>query len=183
MKTIKEWLEELPEGIKELALANCEAAQTFGRKEKSIADVILHCFYWGNEPKESNFWSQVYLAARDNKPYPNWLPKRPQENNPQKENERLLENIAYLEQSLAKANAKLCDNEEKFSDMNAELHARQVRIDELMALADKSAAEFEFDFRQRHICEGMTEDQKQGAESVLQWCLTWLQNVSQENPK
>lgn len=58
-KTAEEWLEELPDGYRELALINMQDKNASFKRE-TLADG-LHCaFTWSESPEGFGFWSNVY---------------------------------------------------------------------------------------------------------------------------
>lgn len=63
MKTIKDWLEELPEGIKEKALLNYKASPQNKEKEVvgSLSAAISGAFVWIDTPEGHEFWENLYL--------------------------------------------------------------------------------------------------------------------------
>jgi hypothetical protein len=66
MKTTKEWFQELPDGIRELALAN----QVDNEMEESLTQALLGSFCWGESPEGDSFWAKVYHASRGHGEYP-----------------------------------------------------------------------------------------------------------------
>ena len=56
-KTIKEWLEELPDGYRERALANCEHPE---EDVSSMAMAIRRAFVWDSTTEGIEFWAGVH---------------------------------------------------------------------------------------------------------------------------
>lgn len=56
MKTIKQWLEELPEPYRTQALENLKSD-----KYDSIEKALLNAFDWWNSPEGWNYWSEFYM--------------------------------------------------------------------------------------------------------------------------
>lgn len=70
MKPIREWLEQLPEGYRERAIAALLPDRS-GRKVRSMDDAILDFCEWSATPEGSPFWSSLhdfYLGERKLKP-------------------------------------------------------------------------------------------------------------------
>ena len=63
MKTIKEWLQELPDGYRELALANLvDDVCTFGQENKqvdSLSEAVQDAFSWHDVDEGFGFWHAV----------------------------------------------------------------------------------------------------------------------------
>lgn len=65
MKTIKEWLEELPTEIKEKAFYNVHRLTVFPNiilefKEGSIKDAISSAFIWECTDEGHEYWESIY---------------------------------------------------------------------------------------------------------------------------
>lgn len=73
MKTVKEWLEELPEGYRELALANAKE-NCLSNECEDICEALYISFIWRASSEGYNFWNNVYTH------FPNGseLPKLPE---------------------------------------------------------------------------------------------------------
>lgn len=56
-ETIQEWLQKLPPGYRERALAN---ADRVARPASSIAHAVDEAFVWDWSPEGDSFWSRVY---------------------------------------------------------------------------------------------------------------------------
>ena len=72
---MKQWLETLPDGYRERALAN------FGELDQgadSLSDAVFDAFDWAGTPERSNFWNRVYCWAL--RPDTRTLPPLPDEN-------------------------------------------------------------------------------------------------------
>jgi len=59
-KEIREWLEELPDGYRELAIKNCDYG---GLLVDKLSDAILDAFLWGGSPEGFEFWNDVWWWA------------------------------------------------------------------------------------------------------------------------
>jgi len=91
MKTIREWLETLPDGYRERALANMDeisADQTVSRVNVALG----MAFDWEEAREGFDFWLEVSRALRASCDFPP-LPK-------QSENDHLKQRIAKLEAAL-----------------------------------------------------------------------------------
>lgn len=71
-KTIEQWLNELPDGYRELALGNMDD-EIKNNFELSMQDAIAIAFAWGDTDEGEGFWFNVYRHY-DKKPLPP-LPK------------------------------------------------------------------------------------------------------------
>lgn len=60
MKTIREWLEELPEPYRSQALENFEAQKTKDRlpTRQSMYWAIYGAFHWDDTPQKHDYWSK-----------------------------------------------------------------------------------------------------------------------------
>ena len=56
-KTITEWLDELPDGIKELALTN---QKEFTKTASDVPNALRLAFPWESSPQGRDFWLKVY---------------------------------------------------------------------------------------------------------------------------
>lgn len=66
-KTIREWLEELPDGYRELALKNYDPNCDGGwLPENDLADAIVVSFHWEDTPEKRGFWMAVWWWALGN---------------------------------------------------------------------------------------------------------------------
>lgn len=74
MKTIKEWLEELPDGYRERALENLNP-NVASDLVYSIGDAISGAFIWDCSQEGEDFWSDVYYHYEAPPPPP--LPPLP----------------------------------------------------------------------------------------------------------
>lgn len=61
-KTIKEWLEELPDGYRERALANCDRAEDVA---SSMDEAIYCAFDWNHTSEGVDFWAHMLIYYRD----------------------------------------------------------------------------------------------------------------------
>ena len=59
MKTVKEWLEELPDGYMERALKNLDP-DLYGTYAGSMTNAISWGFRWDKSPEGIEFWAAVY---------------------------------------------------------------------------------------------------------------------------
>ena len=59
-KTIKEWLEELPDGYRERALSYTNEDILDVSYIDSIVDALNAAFTWGNTREGHKFWLEVY---------------------------------------------------------------------------------------------------------------------------
>jgi len=64
-KTIVEWLEELPDGYRELAIKNYDPNYNGGLPVSDLSDAIFDAFPWRDSPEERKFWLTVWWWARD----------------------------------------------------------------------------------------------------------------------
>jgi hypothetical protein len=72
-KTIKEWLEQLPDGYRERALENAEY-NLLELHRKTMATSIAAGFAWDDTPEGHSFWADVqkhYFAGTPLPPLPN----------------------------------------------------------------------------------------------------------------
>lgn len=71
MKTIKEWLQTLPEPYRGLALFNLKTVpMAVGRAAvpmRSLADALFDAFFWDESPEGNTFWSEVHDLALSGK--------------------------------------------------------------------------------------------------------------------
>jgi hypothetical protein len=65
MKTVSEWLSELPDGYRERALMNRDSANA-GYKTGSMSSAISHAFTWRKSPEGQKFWLKVQRSFYDN---------------------------------------------------------------------------------------------------------------------
>lgn len=68
MKTIKEWLNLLPEEIKQEAInetikLNCKIR--LKSKEPSLEEALLGMFTWDKSTRGNFYWRDVYVKVRD----------------------------------------------------------------------------------------------------------------------
>ena len=59
MKTIEEWLQELPVEYRDKALANLRPTNRYLRGH-ILSAAICEAFYWRESPEGSDFWGKVY---------------------------------------------------------------------------------------------------------------------------
>lgn len=74
-KLISEWLKELPDGYRELALANFKNTGSISHKlVQDIGSAIHFGFDWGDTKEGDDFWYNVFNALTTNEKFPH-LPK------------------------------------------------------------------------------------------------------------
>lgn len=63
MKTIKEWLSELPEPYKTEAIEEAErlSPDTLNHITDSLSDTVLKMFCWADSRQGEDYWDNVYL--------------------------------------------------------------------------------------------------------------------------
>lgn len=61
-KTIKEWLETLPDGYREGALANMDQSENINIC-KGLPEATGRAFVWKNTPEGHEFWKAVWVWA------------------------------------------------------------------------------------------------------------------------
>lgn len=60
-KTVKEWLEELPYGMRQEALKMCNCPDM---QMDSLSSAISVAFYWRDSPSGVSYWSGVHDGLR-----------------------------------------------------------------------------------------------------------------------
>lgn len=60
MKTIREWLEELPEPYKTQAKQNTKKLSVFKLEEPTLSDAVMSAFRWETTPEGLNYWMNLY---------------------------------------------------------------------------------------------------------------------------
>ena len=88
-KTIKEWLEELPEGYRERALNNLRKV-AINWHEPTMVGAITGAFLWVESPEGLDFWADVKNHYATGTP----LPPLPQKTKPLKSNEQIFDEVA-----------------------------------------------------------------------------------------
>ncbi len=77
MKTVKEWLEELPEPFREHALKNA-MPDALNFTSSAIYNALNMSFVFDESPEGAPFWCQVWNSLVDGiglpDPYPSWKP-------------------------------------------------------------------------------------------------------------
>ncbi len=58
MKTVREWLECLPEPYRGQALANAEKSNMLDGRHESLYDALSSAFYWEGSPQGHDYWSE-----------------------------------------------------------------------------------------------------------------------------
>lgn len=58
-KTIREWLEELPEPYRTEAINNAYEL-IIDTPEKSITEALSNAFVWKNSPQGNKYWNELY---------------------------------------------------------------------------------------------------------------------------
>ena len=102
MKTIRQWLEELPEPYKSVALRNAEddVSRAIDDNVEHMSVALSRGFIWRESPEGSAFWRSVfyhYLTSTPLPPYPSHLPKTKEQTI-----EELKANIAAMQAQLEK---------------------------------------------------------------------------------
>jgi hypothetical protein len=77
-KTIGEWLNELPDGYRERAMAS---AKRTSWTAVSMCDALNDSMIWQSTPEGDGFWGDVYLHFEKGRKLPK-LPKAPKTTNP-----------------------------------------------------------------------------------------------------
>ena len=62
MKTVKEWLQELPDGYRERALAQCLNCDVL---VESLDGAIARMISWEHTMEGEDFWADVYWVIRN----------------------------------------------------------------------------------------------------------------------
>ena len=75
--TIKKWLEELPDGYRERALANEEADDCPNEDVESIYDAVYAGFVWSRTNEGHDFWLRVATYFKPKSPKYLSLPPLP----------------------------------------------------------------------------------------------------------
>lgn len=71
MKTIKEWLETLPEPYREQALNNSKEMNiTLNSKVERLTSAISFSFIWSNSPEGFDYWWDLIKELKGIKPKP-----------------------------------------------------------------------------------------------------------------
>jgi hypothetical protein len=69
MKTIKEWLETLPEPYRKLALNNLETKPMVFEcaisQRATITEALFDAFYWNESPERADFWFDIHTRAQN----------------------------------------------------------------------------------------------------------------------
>ncbi len=68
-KTIKEWLEELPDGYRERAIVNTEEGM-LDASRSTLLDAIYGAFIWEDSPEGHWFWKDVFDHYAKGTPLP-----------------------------------------------------------------------------------------------------------------
>lgn len=64
MKTIREWLEELPEPYRTQAINNTEKNRLLTH-DVSLREAITVAFFWGNSPEGHEYWAEFYKTLNN----------------------------------------------------------------------------------------------------------------------
>lgn len=64
MKTIREWLEELPEPYRTQAIENTEDELLLERVE-SLKKAVKCAFIWNKSPQGHEYWSELHETLND----------------------------------------------------------------------------------------------------------------------
>jgi hypothetical protein len=68
-KTVKEWLEQLPDGYRERALSNMDAEYSERVADSMEVAIVMHS-HWSNTREGFSFWYAVYEHCNWGKPLP-----------------------------------------------------------------------------------------------------------------
>jgi len=63
-KTIREWLETLPDGYWEIAIKYYDPYYHDGLPVSNLSDAILETCHWKNSTEGFDFWNAVYMWAQ-----------------------------------------------------------------------------------------------------------------------
>ena len=64
MKTIREWLEELPEPYRTQAINNTSESVLMV-EEESLSEAVTGAFSWWDSPEGLEYWSDFYDTLKD----------------------------------------------------------------------------------------------------------------------
>ena len=64
MKTIREWLEELPEPYRTQAIDNTSESDLM-IEEESLADAVIGAFSWNESPEGEIYWGDFHDTLKD----------------------------------------------------------------------------------------------------------------------
>lgn len=78
-KTIKEWLSELPEGIREKALNNADTGM-LDMFSASAHEALSVAFIWESSPEGTHYWKSVHSTIFTGNPFPDELTALRKEN-------------------------------------------------------------------------------------------------------
>ncbi len=101
MKTIKQWLETLPNPIKEKALANLIKDRE-DKEEENLSDALYEAFYWSKADEGYNYWYGVDMLAQSGD-----FNKKEEEQHPSFPREVYVDNISEAE-ALKNNNKRIC---------------------------------------------------------------------------
>jgi len=59
-KTALEWFQELPEDVREKAIANTKKWR-LSEKYESLKDALFHSFVWIDSPEKDKFWCDIHI--------------------------------------------------------------------------------------------------------------------------
>lgn len=65
VKTIEEWLCQLPPEIRNKAIANTTITD-LKKQVSSLDKAIIDAFTWDITPEGENYWDEIYIKARNN---------------------------------------------------------------------------------------------------------------------
>ena len=67
MKTVKDWLDELPQPYRFEAINNVindRGAKALLRTSESLSDALKIAFYWDEAPEGANYWRHLFAKIR-----------------------------------------------------------------------------------------------------------------------
>jgi hypothetical protein len=72
MKTIRGWLETLPEPYRTQAIENAtrDGSISFRTKERSLSDALCEAFVWSDTPQGREHWKKLHDEINPNEPQP-----------------------------------------------------------------------------------------------------------------
>lgn len=178
MKTNKEWLSELPDGYRELALANYDNCDVYQCTDEdtapTMAGALCNSFQWKDSPEGREFWDAVHCYYRDSSRF--GAPPLPESRIPNAEHvadlrssdsaefddetyeefeeRKLHERIAELEDALVTAERNQAEWFDKYSHNQYTLTEAQSRISILESALDAAITEAEY--IRRHVERGIT---------------------------
>jgi hypothetical protein len=66
-KTVKEWLNELPEPYRSQAIENCdkECPEEFERRVGDAQSALCNSFTWDESPQGADYWVEIYFKLEE----------------------------------------------------------------------------------------------------------------------